>query len=63
MEDEHGGEVRDRAIQGVNEGEGQAGCAVCDRDSKRGREREEVCDWEQWVRSRRSEWVRARASM
>lgn len=42
MEDEQRGEVRDCVIQGVNEGEGQTACEVCDRDSERGREIESV---------------------
>lgn len=38
MEDEQKEEVRDRVIQAVNEGKGQTGCEMCDRDSERGRE-------------------------
>lgn len=34
MEDEQRGEVRDCVIQGVYEGEGQTGCAVCDRQAR-----------------------------
>lgn len=42
MEDEQRGEMRDSVIHRDLEGEGRTGCAVCDKDSKGGRERGSV---------------------